>query len=356
MKVEPLTFTLEWRGRNSSSSRGRGISYSKRPPHCQLCRKEGHYASTCPQLASYAQKSVSLDANLADAFHAQCNIASETPDWTADSGATTHMLPSNHGLNYSTSQTGNIRVTFGNGNSLPVTHIGNTNLNNAISLQNVLVVPNLTKNLLSISRLTNDSPVDVLFSNDFFQIQDRKTAEVLAKGTCENGLYVLTQGHKSLVAALSASHLCASFNKWHSRLGHVSFETISILNKLNHVFVTSLLPKPGLCDSCELSKAKHLPFIENTKRASHVLDLIHCDLWGPAPVPSTDGYRYYAIFIDDHSRFYPFGIQTQYHLVHERYPTVKILLGCNAFGICEAQMCLLMFLQFRLKLYELGLI
>ncbi|KAI3694071.1 hypothetical protein L1987_77030 [Smallanthus sonchifolius] len=305
------------RGR-ASSSRGRTSSYTKRPPHCQLCRQTGHYASTCPQLASFAQKSVPIDTNLAEAFHAQCNIASDSPDWTADSGATTHMLASTHGLNNSKSHNGSLRVTFGNGKSSPVTHIGNTTLNKSITLQNVLVVPNLTKNLLSISRLTNDSPVDVLFSNDFFQIQDRKTAEVLAKGTCENGLYVLTQGHKSLVAALSASHLRASFNKWHSRLGHVSYDTLTTLNKLGRIFVTSILPKPGLCESCELSKAKHLPFIENPKRAKHVLDLIHCDLWGPAPVPSKDGYRYYVIFIDDYSRFtwfYPLKAKSEFFVI-----------------------------------------
>ncbi|KAJ0462813.1 putative RNA-directed DNA polymerase [Helianthus annuus] len=156
------------------------------------------------------------------------------------------------------------------------------------------------------------------------RIQDRKTAEVLAKGTCENGFYVLTQSHKSLVAALLASHLRASFDKWHSRLGHVSFDTISILNKRGHVLVTSLLPKPGLCNSCELSKAKHLAFIENNKRASHVLDLIHYDLWGATPVPSTDGYRYYAIFVDDCSRFtwfYPLKEKLEFPVILKTFLT-----------------------------------
>src|ERR1043165_9888140 len=188
-----------------------------------------------------------------------------------------------------------------------------------------LLFPTLQKNLLSISRLTNDSPVDVLFSNNFFHIQDRKTGEVLARGICENGFYVLTQSHKSLVAALFSSQLRASFNKWHSRLGYVSFETISNLNKLGHVFVTSLLPKPGLCNSCELSKAKHLPFIENNKRAQQVLDLIHCDLWGPAPIASTGGYLYYVIFVDDHSRFtwfYPLKAKSDFFNVLTTFSTL----------------------------------
>ncbi|KAM0009620.1 putative RNA-directed DNA polymerase [Helianthus debilis subsp. tardiflorus] len=93
----PNTFKPS-RGRyRGSSSRGRS-SNNRRPPHCQLCRKDGHYASSCPNLASYAQRAVPLDANLAQAFQAQCNIAPNTPDWTADTGATTHMLPNEHNL------------------------------------------------------------------------------------------------------------------------------------------------------------------------------------------------------------------------------------------------------------------
>ncbi|XP_076886107.1 uncharacterized protein LOC143535854 [Bidens hawaiensis] len=87
----PRDSSQRGRFRGSSSGRGR-VTNTRRPPHCQLCRKDGHYASACPSLASYAQRVVPLDANLAQAFHAQCHITPNTPDWTADSGATVHML------------------------------------------------------------------------------------------------------------------------------------------------------------------------------------------------------------------------------------------------------------------------
>lgn len=114
---------------------------------------------------------------------------------------------------------------------------------------------------------------------------------------------MLEQRHKALVAGLNSNRLRASYELWHNRLGHVVFDTISLLNKLGHLFVTSILPKPSVCSSCELSKSHKLPFAINEKRSLRVLDMLHCDLWGPSPVMSTDGYLYYAIFVDDFSRF-----------------------------------------------------
>lgn len=51
---------------------------------------------------------------------------------------------------------GNNRVMVGNGTSLSISHIGSANVSESVKLLNVLVVPHLTQNLLSISQLTHD--------------------------------------------------------------------------------------------------------------------------------------------------------------------------------------------------------
>ena len=52
---------------------------------------------------------------------------------------------------------GNSNIAFGDGNVLPISHIGQSMIHNNIKLRDVLVVPTITKKLLSISKLTTDN-------------------------------------------------------------------------------------------------------------------------------------------------------------------------------------------------------
>nr|GEU38958.1 putative zinc finger, CCHC-type [Tanacetum cinerariifolium] len=203
--TSPIAFVTN-HSQPSYTSRGRGQSScgggrGRRTPHCQLCRTDGHYASNCPKLASYATKAASLDANLTNAFHAQCDLSDTIPDWyVKDSRASNHMTSSPDSLPNASPHIGNQTVTFGNGQTLNVSHTASTRFSNNIMLNDVLVVPHLTKNLLSISKLTSDNQVGVLFSQPYFTIQVRKTGQALAQGKCENGLYVKSVDHQAFVA------------------------------------------------------------------------------------------------------------------------------------------------------------
>lgn len=316
-------------GRNGSRGRGR----RNYVPKCQMCGIEGHFADRCPNRFDRTFfRNNGAAANLAQAFGANCNISSErTSDWFLDTGASAHITSDTSTLDSCVPYSGNDHVVVGNGASLSISHTGKCQLTNNLCLLDVLVVPHITKNLLSISKLTSDYPVDVLFSNKSFAIQNRATKDIIARGKCDQGLYILEQGHPTFVAALHSKVLQASFELWHSRLGHVNFSIIELLNKLGHLSVTSVLPTPRICSPCQLAKSKRLSFDLNEKRASTVLQLVHCDLWGHAPVRSFDGFLYYVIFVDDFSRFtwlYPLRAKSDFYDVLVQFHAFV----CNQFS------------------------
>jgi hypothetical protein len=218
-------------------------------------------------------------------------------------------------LDKSDTYTGKDCVVVGNGATLPISHTAILSPTSFLTLNDVLVVPGLTKNLISISKLTSGFPFSITFTNDRLIIQNLVTRKVVATGRRENDLYVLERRHHSLLSVFSNNCPRASFDVWHVRLSHVSHSIISLLNKKRQLCVTSLLSILTIFSSCQLAKIHRLPFQHNDKRASHVLDFIHCDLWGPSPISSNLGCKYYVIFVDDHSRFtwlYPLKFKSDF--------------------------------------------
>ena len=108
---------------------------------------------------------------------------------------------------------------MGNGASLPITHTSTLSPSSNFKLLDVLVIPHLTKNLLSISKLTSDFLLSVTFSHDNFVVQNRVTGLAVATGKREGGLYVLERGNSAFVYVLQNKNLHASFEFWHARLG-----------------------------------------------------------------------------------------------------------------------------------------
>lgn len=87
------------------------------------------------------------------------------PSWYFDTGATDHVTPDLTKLQITEPYTGEDKLQVGNGNQLLITHLGSSSLS-SLHLPKVFIVPRLTKNLLSVSQLTQDNNVFMEFWPD----------------------------------------------------------------------------------------------------------------------------------------------------------------------------------------------
>ncbi|XP_068344010.1 uncharacterized protein [Pyrus communis] len=122
---------------------------------------------------------------------------------------------------------------------------------------------------------------------------DLATKKLIGEGHYLNGLYYFSEDlnvPKGFQVSSNLEHWL-----WHQRLAHPSESVLSTL-------FPSLCKSSLVCEICHLSKSTRLSFNSSMSRTSKLFEMVHSDVWGPAPLESFDGYRYYVIFVDDFSR------------------------------------------------------
>jgi hypothetical protein len=168
-----------------------------------------------------------------------------------------------------------------------------------MNMKDVLYVPGLTKNLLSISALEKKGFRVAFIDGEFLMWAKGKTMkEAIVIGKEEGGLYKL-KGHSEATMAHAIENPC---ELWHRRLSHINYKALPYVCKE----VTSLpelkVDHEGVCNGCAQGKNIKNPFPKRDSKAEGVLELIHLDVCGPMPSSSISGYVYYVSFIDDYSR------------------------------------------------------
>ena len=93
------------------------------------------------------------------------NLQIPDNDWCMDTGASSHMA-SDPGNFLSLKPSPPQSITVGNDASLPVTHVGSTTLNSrsqTLHIRNILLVPHIIKNLISVRQFTLDNNCTIEF-------------------------------------------------------------------------------------------------------------------------------------------------------------------------------------------------
>ncbi|KAG8485341.1 hypothetical protein CXB51_021417 [Gossypium anomalum] len=221
-----------------------------------------------------------------------------TTSWILDSGASDHMTGNLSLFHTYLPCNDHSRIRIADGSYSPVAGMGTVTLTENFSLDKVLHVPNLSYNLLSISKLTKDEKVLVEFSALGCVAQEQESGKMIGTAKVDYGLYVWNKNSSQEGMALSTSKE-DSIMLWHRRLGHPNFMYLKKLFPL--LFLNKKISSLN-CEVCQLSKHTRVPYPLKPYVQSQPFSLIHSDLWGASRVKNIIGARWFITFIDDHTR------------------------------------------------------
>lgn len=179
------------RGRSNNGNNGRPQRNNNGDNFiCQLCGKEGHTAIRCFKRFDASFTGAPEQRSAA----AATNSYGVDTNWYTDTGATDHITGDLEKLTMRDKYHGNDQVHTANGAGMRINQVGQSFVRTPkrnLVLNNVLYIPEASKSLASVHRLTSDNDAFIEFHPDYFLIKDQATKRTLLRGGCEGGLYPL---------------------------------------------------------------------------------------------------------------------------------------------------------------------
>lgn len=232
-------------------------------------------------------------------------------DWILDSGASAHMCCSKVNL-INVREPRTRSVTAANKSKMPVGAEGDIELQcigrtkySKILLKNVLYVPGVTSNLVSVSSVIKQG-CHVEFVDSKCRIVNKKGIVVVDGKLCSNNIYKLdvkpdlqTVSSHCVTTALNTTQV-PSIQLWHRRMSHLNYEYLKQLRQVTTGIQFSD-DRSTKCEICVTGKLVNKPCRPSVNKANRRLELVHTDVC-QVEVPSLGQARYFITFLDDYSR------------------------------------------------------
>ncbi|GAB2288016.1 hypothetical protein Dimus_037973 [Dionaea muscipula] len=282
---------------------------------CFNCSKEGHRQSECRRPKKKAEINMMeeltndvSDLNLCAVVTEVNLVGSNTKEWWVDTGATRHVCANKKMFTTFTPATEGDKVFMGNSTTSTIEGEGKIVLKmtseKELTLNNVMYVPEIRKNLISGSLLSKHG-FRLVFEAD--KVVLSKNGMYIGRGYMSDDMFklnVLTVVPKKEMnnkTASASTYMLESSNVWHGRLEHVNYGSMRRLANMNHIPNFSL-DNQRKCEICVEAKLTRTSF-QAVERSTKPLDLIHSDACDLKFVQTRGGSKYFITFVDDCTRY-----------------------------------------------------
>jgi len=271
--------------------------HSKNTDKCGICKKTNHTDKNC-FFRNNKKSKPEKEENMS--FLVQ-KMKKEV-EWIVDSGTTSNMINDCKNVKQFTKVKTKIGVAKVN-ESMFTEGTGSMEFQEC-NLKEVIYIPELSKNLLSVSKIT-DSGAEVHFTKEevIVKVKDK----VILRGKkLKSGLYQVKMELKNEEETHLIEKNGSKIEIWHRKLGHLGDEALKKLLKITEGIDLSLMEindNKRLCKACVEAKHARSKFENTRTKATRPLQLIHTDLCGPFDPITWDGNKYFITFLDDYTHY-----------------------------------------------------
>lgn len=329
-KPEYKPYHQQTKGFHSSKTNNQTYTKSKNKTlyqKCEHCGRKNHDKKDCyyyKKLQNQNDRSRTIQTvqTTENSFAFMTGVCSsvnqlqESPDqltFLLDSGATDHLVNRQDIFKTITNLDMPLKISIAKVNeSISAIKKGTievtSNLGITGVLENVLYVPDIPFNLLSVRRI-QEAGMSVIFSANGQVTIYKGGKEVITGKSLNNLTCVIFKINKNLCNQISVSNDESMYQLWHERLGHIGKNKFIEIkrNKLSDEskLLDKIEPTNKICEGCIFGKQARLPFAK-AKNKTHVnrpLFIIHTDVCGPIKPTTINDKNYFVAFIDDYTHY-----------------------------------------------------